>query len=151
MTAAARYPSPLKAIRLKCLDCCLEQSNEVSLCGATACPVYPLRFGKSVAGVRPLTAIVGKCTDCGGGEEPPKKCKLTTCPLHPFRLGKNPNRAGLAGKGAANFKPPQEGKKTPAQAAIQERPAPCAGLCSCEAFCAVCVCSDGGREGGCHD
>lgn len=34
--------SPLKAIRLKCLDCC---SNEVKLCTLTRCPLYPFREG----------------------------------------------------------------------------------------------------------
>ena len=39
--------SPLKAIRLKCLDCCLNQSNEVRDCTATNCPLHPFRFGKN--------------------------------------------------------------------------------------------------------
>lgn len=37
--------SPLKAIRLKCLDCCCGSSNEVKLCTATKCPLYPFREG----------------------------------------------------------------------------------------------------------
>lgn len=39
--------NPLKVIRLKCLDCCCESSNEVSLCPATQCPLYEYRFGKN--------------------------------------------------------------------------------------------------------
>lgn len=37
--------SPLKAIRLKCLDCCCGSSNEVKLCTLTRCPLYPFREG----------------------------------------------------------------------------------------------------------
>ena len=37
--------SPLKAIRLKCLDCCCGSSNEVKLCPAEICPLYPFREG----------------------------------------------------------------------------------------------------------
>lgn len=40
-------PSPLKAIRLKCLDCSCGSSNEVKLCKADKCPLYPYRFGKN--------------------------------------------------------------------------------------------------------
>lgn len=41
--------TPLKAIRLKCLDCCCGSSREVSLCSATKCPQWPLRFGKNLS------------------------------------------------------------------------------------------------------
>lgn len=37
--------SPLKAIRLKCLDCSCGSSNEVKLCPAEKCPLYPFREG----------------------------------------------------------------------------------------------------------
>ena len=39
--------SPLKAIRLKCLDCCLNQYTEVKECNAENCPLHPFRFGKN--------------------------------------------------------------------------------------------------------
>lgn len=39
--------SPLKAIRAYCLDCCGGQANEVKLCPAEDCPLYPFRFGKN--------------------------------------------------------------------------------------------------------
>ena len=39
--------SPLKAIRLKCLDCCCGSSNEVKLCTAERCPLYVFREGKN--------------------------------------------------------------------------------------------------------
>lgn len=42
-----KHISPLKAIRLKCLDCCCGSSNEVKLCTVKHCPLYPYRFGKN--------------------------------------------------------------------------------------------------------
>ena len=36
---------PLKAIRLKCMDCSNQQYKEVELCPCTDCPLYPFRFG----------------------------------------------------------------------------------------------------------
>ena len=38
--------TPLKAIKMKCLDCCCGQANEVKLCPVTDCTLYPFRFGK---------------------------------------------------------------------------------------------------------
>ena len=37
----------LKAIRLKCLDCCCDSANEVKLCPCEKCPLHPFRFGKN--------------------------------------------------------------------------------------------------------
>lgn len=37
--------TPMKAIRLKCLDCCCGSAHEVKLCAATQCPLYPFREG----------------------------------------------------------------------------------------------------------
>lgn len=37
--------TPLKAIRLKCLDCCCGIIKEVRLCSAEKCPLFPYRFG----------------------------------------------------------------------------------------------------------
>ena len=39
--------SPIKAIRAKCLDCCCDQKEEVKMCPATTCPLYPFRLGKN--------------------------------------------------------------------------------------------------------
>lgn len=42
---------PLKAIRLKCLDCSGWQWSEIERCVHTDCILYPLRFGKKPKGV----------------------------------------------------------------------------------------------------
>lgn len=39
--------SPLRALRLKCLDCCNESSQEVRLCTAVDCPSWPFRMAKN--------------------------------------------------------------------------------------------------------
>ena len=39
--------TPLKAIRVKCLDCCCGQAHEVKLCPCSDCSLYPFRFGNN--------------------------------------------------------------------------------------------------------
>ena len=39
--------SPLKALRLKCLDCCNDSAQEVRLCTAVDCPSWPFRMGRN--------------------------------------------------------------------------------------------------------
>ena len=39
--------NPVKAIYAKCLDCCCGQRNEVVLCPAQKCPLWPFRLGKN--------------------------------------------------------------------------------------------------------
>ena len=40
-----RSISPMKALRLRCLDCCADQPSEVRLCTAVKCPSWPFRMG----------------------------------------------------------------------------------------------------------
>lgn len=37
--------TPIKAIRAKCLDCCLGQIAEVRLCASKTCPLWGYRMG----------------------------------------------------------------------------------------------------------
>lgn len=37
-----------KAIRLKCLDCCCGQPNEVRLCSMSDCPLWNYRLGHEI-------------------------------------------------------------------------------------------------------
>lgn len=41
-----RKLTPIKAIRLKCLDCSLGNRTEIKECPVTGCPIYPYRLGK---------------------------------------------------------------------------------------------------------
>ena len=47
VTPIANLQNPVKAIRAKCIDCCCGNQNEVELCPAYECPLYPFRFGKN--------------------------------------------------------------------------------------------------------
>lgn len=49
--------SPLRALRLKCLDCCNGSAQQVRLCNAVDCPSWPFRMGKNPWG-SPLSAEV---------------------------------------------------------------------------------------------
>ena len=40
-----KITNPVKAIRAMCLDCCCGSTNEIKLCTATRCPLYPFREG----------------------------------------------------------------------------------------------------------
>jgi hypothetical protein len=39
--------SPLKALRLRCIDCCAGSSLEVRLCTAVSCPAWPFRLSRN--------------------------------------------------------------------------------------------------------
>ena len=39
--------SPLRALRMKCLDCCNDSAQEVRLCTAVDCPSWPFRMGRN--------------------------------------------------------------------------------------------------------
>lgn len=41
------YLTPVKAIRLKCLDCCAGSSAEVRQCELTSCALHRFRLGKN--------------------------------------------------------------------------------------------------------
>lgn len=44
----ADHITPIKAIRLKCLDCMLGSSQEVELCPCESnCALWPYRFGRN--------------------------------------------------------------------------------------------------------
>lgn len=40
-----RRLTPMKAIRLKCLECCCNQTNEVKLCTIKDCALWAYRLG----------------------------------------------------------------------------------------------------------
>lgn len=63
-----RRTSPLRAIRLKCLDCMCWQGNEVSLCPSDDCILWHYRFGKNKSGQRK------------GGKQLPNRFKSRSTP-----------------------------------------------------------------------
>lgn len=55
--AAGHKPmSAARAIRAKCLDCSVGQKNEIRLCEAIKCPLWPFRYGKNVWDARRATS-----------------------------------------------------------------------------------------------
>jgi hypothetical protein len=52
--------TPLRAIRLKCLDCSCYQRKEIELCQIKDCPLYQYRFGKNPnrAGIGPKNSPI---------------------------------------------------------------------------------------------
>lgn len=43
---ARGIPTPMKAIRMKCLDCCCDQVQEIRECRITTCALWPYRMGR---------------------------------------------------------------------------------------------------------
>jgi hypothetical protein len=50
--AGIEFVTGLKAIRLKCLDCCVGSQSEVRKCVAVDCVLWPLRMGAVPKGLR---------------------------------------------------------------------------------------------------
>jgi hypothetical protein len=109
---AAGHTTPLRAVRLHCVECCGGSSNEVRHCSATSCPLWPFRFGRRpnaeekavvaelptyplerrMAGASALRAARKRCIDCSGGTDAAvRACTFNGCALHRYRFGKNPN------------------------------------------------------------
>ena len=63
----------LKAIRMKCLDCCEGSKKEVELCPVDDCPLYFYRFGhnpkrKGLGNISNLPVSETKRYSCGSFE-----------------------------------------------------------------------------------
>jgi hypothetical protein len=89
-----RKPTPLQAIRKRCVWCCGGSTKDVAFCSARGCVLHPWRFGKVPVGatMSALRTIRQKClNDCGEPSAAVQACDLVECPLHLFRLGKSPN------------------------------------------------------------
>jgi hypothetical protein len=94
--------TPLKAIRLRCLDCSSYQVKEVRFCEIESCPICAYRLGKKPKekpGLTPVKAIKSKCLDCCLGQRKEVVlCPATDCSLYLYRLGRNPRRAGIGAR-----------------------------------------------------
>ena len=87
--------SPIKAIGLRCLDCCSESKAERKNCPSKDCILYNLRKGRRPRNIEdktPTLKIIRKyCLWCMcDNPNEVKLCPSKDCPLYPFRLGKNP-------------------------------------------------------------
>jgi len=68
--------TPLKAIRLKCLDCMCGAKHEVKLCPSDDCSLFVYRFGKNPA----RRGIGRKALDIAANREVSKRNKA----IQPF-------------------------------------------------------------------
>jgi hypothetical protein len=57
LRALGHPESPIKAIRAKCIDCCVGRMDEVRKCVSTSCALWPYRMGRN-----PFHAKAGKRT-----------------------------------------------------------------------------------------
>lgn len=60
--------TPIRAIRLKCLDCC-GTANEIKLCTCKTCSLYPYRFGKRPKGEEELRVMANFESDIASYED----------------------------------------------------------------------------------
>jgi hypothetical protein len=115
------HATPLKAARRHCLWCCNGSFNEVRLCLAKSCPLWPFRHGRrpdaedratvarrqlyplerdltgATSQGTALRAIRKRCSDCSGNSDVETRSCIfgpdhsAPCSLHSYRLGRNPN------------------------------------------------------------
>lgn len=72
--------TPLKAIRWRCLWCCLNSRQEVVFCQNQKCPLWPFRLGRGTKGqgLSPTKAIQRYCQSCAGGADLPGETRGST-------------------------------------------------------------------------
>ena len=86
--------TPVKAIRLRCLECMNGQPKEVSLCSG-GCALSPFRFGTRGEKGSVVKKIREHCLGCSESASTVRKCPFEDCPLFPYRMGHNPSRKGM--------------------------------------------------------
>lgn len=93
--ARTTVPSPMKSIRLHCLECCWDRQIEVRECSATDCPTFHFRLNKKPKGESSFRAIRTMCMDCAGAQPSEVSgCLIVDCALYPYRMGKSLTRGG---------------------------------------------------------
>jgi len=94
LPSCVKSPSPVRAIRLRCLDCS-DTRADVRDCEAVDCPLHPFRMSHRPKGTSPLKSIRAYCLwCCEGSAHEVSVCQPTDCVLRRFRFGKNPAKAG---------------------------------------------------------
>ena len=88
-----KFLTPVRAIRMNCYWCCLNQWIEVKFCPASKCPSWDYRLGKrnKQAPYTPIKTIRKHCLKCSGYIfKEIKNCIYYDCSLYPYRMGKRP-------------------------------------------------------------
>lgn len=82
-----RQLTPLKAIRIKCVDCAGGEMKAVRSCQHDDCSHYLLRLGKgSRKTMKPIRAFCISC--CNDQRDEVRQCPSVKCPLWQYRFGK---------------------------------------------------------------
>jgi len=81
--------SPLKALRLKCLECSAGSAQEVRLCVVCSCPAWPFRMGKN-----PWQT---KSSGNSDGVDPASATDMPATLTTPGKTGGNPTEAHVPG------------------------------------------------------
>ena len=86
------YPTPLKSIRQRCLDCTGSEKRAVHQCDSVDCSLHSLRMGRgSRSTLKPIRAY---CLWCMAGQrQEVKLCPSVKCPLWRYRSGRRPQAA----------------------------------------------------------
>lgn len=91
----AKNPTPMRAIRQRCINCSGFSLKEVRDCQHTECPLHEYRQGhrppKGTAQRTPLKAIRQHCLACCCGSAlEVRLCPAESCSLQPYKMGKRP-------------------------------------------------------------
>lgn len=111
--------TPLRSIRVKCLDCAAGEMGTVRSCEfETKCSLWLPRMGKDVKGkggsMKPIRAFCLWC--CRDQPAEVRLCSSDLCALHPYRLGRWPTTAGRLSK--KTHPTPCVGQQTPASGPV---------------------------------
>ncbi len=117
--------TPLRAIRVKCVDCPAGHVKEARECQCgtdgtqPACPIWPFRMGRRAKeGGSRVKAIRQVCLQCmnetpseEGHQHFIRECGDRTCPLLQFRFGTIPSRKGVGGRDSQGMASARAAKK----------------------------------------
>ena len=97
-------PTPLRAIRMRCLDCSGWETKEVRECDRTDCALHEYRMGKRPkrpATMTPVKSMRAYCLwCCDGSAKEVRLCPKRDCALRFYRLGRHPGREGIRHAGS---------------------------------------------------
>jgi len=86
--------TPLKAIRVRCLNCVGFEKTVVRECDFTNCPLHALRMGRGARAT--LKVIRAYCMWCCNDQRAEvKQCPAKECPLSQYRSGRRPKMTRL--------------------------------------------------------
>ena len=90
-------PTPLRSIRLKCLDCCCDSALEVRLCPCTDCALHVYRFGtnphRSKKGIESHSLTIWSRMHPAKGKHTPTTKQAQNPPPARRKTGKRPCKA----------------------------------------------------------